>query len=295
MMSRRIGSVVLLFLGWGRIAAQDRPQPAAEQLTESRISVSVNLVKVPLSVFDDKGRMIQDLHLRDFRLYENGIAQDISSFGRDGNPVSVVLLIDTSGSVEKELKKIREAALNFARALSPEDRICVLAFADEVMLVQGWTNDQKQLRKALGRLEPGYRTALYDAMFRAADRELRGIDGRKAIILLTDTLNNQSVVGFRDAAVSIVQSQASLYVVSKTVMARKAASKQRRVVMLSEIYRKQFGDRDYIDEFFRKRENEMAELAEDTGGRAFFPRDYDEIPTMYQEVARELKSKFFLT
>jgi hypothetical protein len=112
---------------------------------------------------------------------------------------------------------------------------------------------------------------------------------------LTDGLNNQSSTSPEDAILSVVQSQASLYVVSKTVMAREAARKERRVKILTQIYKKLGGDEDYVDEFFRRRETEMTNLAEGTGGRAFFPADYDRIRGVYGEVAAELKSKHFLT
>jgi VWFA-related protein len=133
-------------------------------------------------------------------------------------------------------------------------------------------------------------------MYVAARDQLKGIDGRKAIILLTDCLNNQSSVDFNDAALTIVQSQASLYVVSKTVMVREQAKNERRVIMLNDIYKRLFGsDEDYIEEFFKKREAEMTDLAERTGGRCFFPTDYEQIKDVYEEVARELKSKYYLT
>lgn len=257
--------------------------------------VSVNLIKVPLSVFDENGRMLQDLSREDFRLYENGVPQQIRSFGRDVNPVSVVLLIDTSGSVEKELKKIKEAAENFADALAREDRISIITFSDEAIVALDWTADKRLVRKALRKLELGLRTALYDAMFLAANDQLKGIEGRKAIILLTDALNNQSALSFTEASLAIIQSQATLYVVSKTVMAEQAARKQSRVVMLSDIYKKLGGNDDYVEDFFRKKEAELTDLSEKTGGRAFFPTDYDQIKDVYSEVARELKSKYYLT
>ncbi len=268
---------------------------AQDTRSGANFSVSVNLIKVPLSVFDENGRMVGDLRRDDFRLYENGVQQQIRSFGVDRNPVSVVLVIDASGTVEKELKKIKEAAESFALALSREDRISLISFSDEVHLDLAWSEDKKMVRKALRKVEPGLRTALYDAMFMASYDQFKGVEGRKAIILLTDGLNNQSSIGFRDASLSVVQSQASLYIVAKTAIVRQAAQKQRRVAILTDIYKRMFGDQDYIDEFFRKRESEMSDLAEKTGGRAFFPTDYDLIKDAYAEVAKELKSKYYLT
>jgi Ca-activated chloride channel family protein len=288
MMLRKPLGAALLALGFAAAGLRGESPQAS-------FSVSVNLVKVPFSVFNDRNELVQDLGREDFRLYEDGKLQQIRSFGVDYNPVSVVLVIDTSGSVKKELDEIRDAAHNFAAALSPEDRISIITFADQPILALDWTSDKRRVRKSLHKLEPGLRTALYDAMYMAAAEQLRGIEGRKAIILLTDGLNNQSTLGFREASLSVVQSQASLYVISKTVMAREAARKERRVRLLSEIYRHFGGEEDYVDEFFRRREEEMTELADKTGGRAFFPTDYAEIRGVYAEVARELKSKYFLT
>jgi VWFA-related protein len=277
-----------LFAMHGRSAVQDT--------SPSTISVSVNLVKVPISVFDERGNLITDLRSNDFLVYEDRAAQEIRSFGLDKNPVSVVLLVDTSMSGKTELKKIKEAAEDFADALSRGDRISLITFDDEVYLALDWTDDVKKVRKTLGKLRTGLRTALYDAMFVAAKDQLEGIDGRKAIILLTDCLDNQSSINFQDAALTLVQSQASLYVVSKTAIVREQAKQERRVRILDDIYKRLFGkDTDYIDEFFKKRENEMNNLAEETGGRCFFPNDYDAMKGVYAEVARELKSKYYLT
>ncbi len=271
------------------VQAQDR-NPAG-----ATFSVSVNLVKVPITVFDNRGNMVTDLRRDDFRLWEDSTPQQIRSFGLDTNPVSVVLVLDTSATVKQELKKIKEAAEDFAAALSYGDRISVITFDDEVSLILDWTENMRLVRKALRKVDSGLRTALYDAMFMAANDQLKGVEGRKAIILLTDCLNNQSSLGFEDASRAIVNSQASLYVVSKTAMVREQARRERRVIMLSDIYKRLFGDANYIEEFFQRREAEMTDLAEKTGGRCFFPTDYDQIGGVYNEVARELKSKYFLT
>jgi Ca-activated chloride channel family protein len=277
------------------IAAQSLS--AIQQDTRSAtISVSVNLVKIPLSVFDANGNLIPKLRREDFRIWEDQAPQQIRSFGLDANPVSVVLLLDTSMSGKTELKKIKEAAMEFAAALSQEDRISIVGFDDEVYQALDWTNELKKVRKALGRLRSGGRTALYDAMYFAANDQLKGIEGRKAIILLTDCLNNQSSVGFHEASLAIVQSQASLYVVSKTAIVREQATHERRVVMIADILKRMFGDNeDYIAEYFQKREREMSELSEKTGGRCLFPKDYNRLKNVYSEVARELKSKYYLT
>jgi VWFA-related protein len=281
-------AIVMTLLGTHARSQEPRDTPT--------FSVSVNLVKIPISIIDPKGASILDVRREDFVLYEDGVQQQIRSFGIDRNPVSVVLVLDTSATVEAEEKRMKESAESFAEALGSDDRISIITFADEITLLQDWTSGPRPVRKALRKIKPGLRTALYDAMYSAAHDQLAGVDGRKAIILLTDCLNNQSSFGFLDASLAIVQSQASLYVVSKTVIVRQAARLQRRVVMLEDIYKHLFGDdNDYVEEFFQKRETEMIDLAEKTGGRCFFPSDYDQIKGVYNEVARELNSQLFMT
>jgi VWFA-related protein len=270
--------------------------PAIQESQLPSLSVSVNLVKVPISVFDNQGFLVADLRSEDFRIWEDQASQQIRGFGMETNPVSVVLVLDTSNTGKTELKKIKVAAEEFVGTLSKGDRVALITFDDEVYRVLDWTDSEKKVRKALDKIKSGYRTALYDAMYIAANDQLKGVDGRKAIILLTDCLNNQSRADFRDASVSIMQSQASLYVVSKTAIVREQAKRERRVVILSNIYKRLFGDNEnYIDEFFKKRESEMTALADETGGRCFFANDYDQIRYLYAEIARELKSKYFLT
>jgi VWFA-related protein len=253
-------------------------------------------VKVPISVFDDRGNLVDSLRSENFRIWEDQAVQTIRSFGVDTNPVSVVILLDTSMSEKLEMKKMKETVEAFVGALSKGDSVSLITFDIEVYQTLDWTQDLKKVRRVLGKIRPGMRTALYDAMYVAAQDQLKGIEGRKAIILLTDCLDNESSITFKDALLSIVQSQASIYVVSKTAMIRDFAKEQPRVIWLADVIKRLFGtDNDYIEEYFKKREAEMADLAERTGGRCFFPTDYDEIKGAYQEVARELKSKYYLT
>ncbi len=258
-------------------------------------SVSVDDVKIPVTVIGENGAPVQDLRRSDFNLYEDGKLQRIETFGVDTKPVSVVLLLDTSGTVEKEWNQIKEAAQGFADALSRGDRISVITFADEVQQALDWTTDTSKVRKTLKKVQLGLRTDLYDAMLEAAQDQLRGVDGRKAIILLTDFLNNQSITGYQDAVRAIIQSQASLYIVSKTAMVREAARTERRVIILNDIYARLFGDTNYINEFFAKKEAEMSELAEKTGGRCYFPAGYNQISDVYRQVALELRNQYYLT
>jgi len=280
--------IVLTFTCVMRLAAQESDLP--------RFRVRTNLVTVPVSVFDEHGNLLEGLKKEDFRLWEDQAPQEIRGFGTDEDFMSVVLVLDTSPTSKSELSKIKNAAEIFAQTLQPRDRISLITFDDRVSLILDWTSDKKKVKKALGKITLGVRTALYDAMYLAASEQLQGVNGRKAIILLTDCLNNESRVGFGDAVRAIVQSQAAFYVVSKTAMVKEDARMQRRVVILNDIYRRLFGEEsNRVDEYFMEKEKEMWNLAVETGGRCFFPTNYDAIPRIYTEIARELKNKYYLT
>jgi VWFA-related protein len=240
--------------------------------------------------------MTENLRKEDFRLWENQAQQEIRSLGVDSSSISVLLVLDTSPSSKSELSKKKTAAETFAAKLDKGDRISIITFDENVNLILDWTSDMKRVKRALSGVKSGLRTALYDAMYLAAVEQMRGIEGHSAIILLTDCLNNHSRVGFEDAARAIAKSQASFYIISKTSIVKEQARQVRRVVIIEDIYKKMFGEEmNYVDEYFSKREKEMTDLAENTGGRVFFPADYNDIRNVYAEIARELKNKYHLT
>ena len=101
-------------------------------------------------------------------------------------PVHVVLLLDTSSSVSKELEDFKAAAMKFVERLDPEDKVCLIRFDDVVELVQDWTSSRATFKRALNRIQTGMFTKFYDALYLAAHEQLGKVKGRKAVILLTD-------------------------------------------------------------------------------------------------------------
>ena len=276
------------------VAAQN--DKSVEDVDITRFSVATNLVKVPVSVFDEHGLMAENLRKEDFLLWENQAQQEIRSLNIESGAISVLLVLDTSPSSKSELSKMKSAAETFAGKLGKDDRISIITFDENVRLVLDWTSDTKQVKKALSKVKSGLRTALFDAMYLAASEQMRGAEGHSAIILLTDCLNNHSRVGFEEAARAISKSQASFYLISKTSFVKELARQERRVIIVEDIYKKMFGEElNYVDVYFDRREKEMTELAEQTGGRVFFPTNYNAIANVYAEIARELKNKYYLT
>lgn len=264
-----------------------------EERERFTVKLDVNLVKVPVTVLDQSGRPLIDLRPEDFKLFEEGVEQEIRGLGYDVGPANAVLLLDLSSSVKRELEQIRLAAMRFARALSGS-RFAVIAFSDEVEMVQGWTDNLKRLEKGLKKISTGFRTSLYDALYLAADQMLANIDGKKAIILLTDGIDNQSSATYNEAAEALIRCQSSIYIISLTRMVEPEVRNEQRIRYLARALER-LGEKDAIAEYFQRKEEELARLCDLTGGRIFLPLKLEDLESAYQQVADELRNKYFLT
>ncbi|MDA2937143.1 VWA domain-containing protein [Acidobacteria bacterium AH-259-A15] len=258
--------------------------------------VEATYVKVPVTVFDSNGRVLSDLTREQFRLLDEGEPRTIENFVLDKTSVHVLLLLDVSGSVQQELDEIREAALRFARSFGKEDRIAVISFADEMEVLQDWTNNLRQLRKSLKDLRPGYRTALYDVLLATAREKLARVPGKKVVILLTDGLDNESQATFDDVIDPLIESNISLYIVSRTRLVQPQIQKSERVDFLNQVMKNVLHEeKDFVDIYFREKETSMSYVAEATGGRAFFPKKLEDLKDSYLQLATELKHQYILT
>jgi VWFA-related protein len=156
------------------------------------ISVNTTLVTIPVSVTDRVGKYVPDLRKEDFRIYENGVEQQVAYFATVEKPFTVALLIDTSGSTRYRMEEMQDAAISFVDQLRPDDRVIVVSFDDEVRVLCEATNDRNALRSAIRRSQRGEGTRLYDAVDFIIHERLDHIEGRKAIVLFTDGVDTTS-------------------------------------------------------------------------------------------------------
>ena len=168
------------------------PNATYEEEEDDIIKIETNLVTMPVSVLDRNGRFISGLQQRDFRVFENGIEQEIGFFQKVETPFTVVLMIDVSPSTQYKINEIQNAAIAFTRQLRPTDRVMVLEFDDRVNILARPTNNRSILESAIRRARFGDGTSLYDAVDQVISRELRYIEGRKAIVLFTDGVDTTS-------------------------------------------------------------------------------------------------------
>jgi len=156
------------------------------------VRVNTTLVTLPVSVSDRDGRYIPNLRKEDFRLWEEGVEQNVAFFSSVDKPFSVVLMIDTSGSTRFRLDEIQDAAITFVNQLRQDDRVMVVSFDDNIKVLSEFTSDRSRLRNAIRRTEPGEGTKLYEAVDFVMNQRLNNENGRKAIVLFTDGVDTTS-------------------------------------------------------------------------------------------------------
>ena len=156
------------------------------------IRVNTTLVTLPVAVMDRDGRYIPNLRKEDFRLWEDGVEQDVAVFSSVDKPFSVVLMLDTSGSTRFRLDDIQDAAITFVNQLRQDDRVMVVSFDDQVRVLTEFTSDRSRLRDAIRRTQPGNGTKLYEALDLVMNQRLNSVSGRKAIVLFTDGVDTTS-------------------------------------------------------------------------------------------------------
>ncbi len=275
-----------IFLCCPLLLAQDTPS----------FKVRADYIKVPVSVLDAKGRVLTNLTREQFILLDEDEPRPIQNFLLDKTAIHVTLLLDVSSSLREELEEIREAALQFAQAFGREDRIAIISFSDQLELLQDWTNDREEVRKSLKHLERGYRTALYDALLSTARERLVDLPGKRVIILLTDGLDNESRSTSDDVLNYLIESNISLYIVSRTRLVQPKVKTSERVDFLNQVMKNVLHEEsDFIELYFREKEISLSQLAEATGGRVFFPEKLEDLRSSYLQVAEELKSQYILT
>jgi len=191
------------------------PQQAGQQSSgkgDETIKLDATLINLPLLVSDRSGRFIPQLTKRDFDIYEDGVKQEVAFFGNDEVPFNVALMIDVSPSVSNSLGDIQEAAIAFVKELRPEDRIMIVAFDRNVRFLTDFTNDRYVLQRAIDNTRTGNGTSVYEAVYDTVANRLRHVEGRKALILLSDGEDTTSrSVGYEEAINIVTESDVLVY------------------------------------------------------------------------------------
>jgi Ca-activated chloride channel family protein len=230
-----------------------------------KLSVNVDLTEVHVNVTDDKDHPVGSLKKENFRVFEDRTEQTISVFKHEDIPVSLGLVVDNSRSIEPRKQRLDAAALSFVRQGNKEDETFIVHFDDQPRLDVDFTDSIPRLEDALANAQPFGQTAIYDALILALNRMDAAKHAKRAILLITDGVDNSSQHSLSDAIDAAKRSRVTVY----TVGLLSVSGGQRA-------------------------EDALVRIAEASGGRAFFPQNVDEARLHMERVARDLREQYTL-
>ena len=198
------------------VAVPSAQQPAPRQDGDGfRFRTGVDLINVAVSVSDANGRYISRLRQEDFVLYEDGVEQPITHFSNERVPVSLGLVVDTSGSMAGEKWDNARSALDrfLLQLLGPDDEVFLYQFDSDPYLLQGWTTDRARLSRAMSRIVPRGGTAMYDTLAEAVPLADSGRNRKKAIVVISDGNDTHSSTAVSDLKRLIRETEVLVYAI----------------------------------------------------------------------------------
>lgn len=253
----------------------DRQDPAGDRWQRTvgdRFSFVIRVPSVTLDVVvsDRRGRFVTGLGPRDFEVLEDGVPQEIGFFTAELTPVSSLLLLDTSASVRSSLSAIQTAAYLFLRTMATDDRGRVATFSEGVRFGPPYESDLRNQVAMIRAMRPFGRTALYDAILTGL-QELSLVESRKALILLSDGEDSgraaKGSVSTREQALEGARlSEGAIYTVGYTGWSPDGGGRL---------------NREFLDA-----------VAEQSGGRSYYPEEVEELPRFFREIQHELHRQY---
>lgn len=232
------------------------------------LRTEVDEVLLDCSVIDEKGRTVNGLTQKDFRVWEDGVPQTINSVQHQDLPISMGVLVDDSGSMRDKRAAVNQAAFNLLQESNPKDETFVVNFSDRAFLDQGFTSDLVALHRGLSRSDPKGTTALYDAVAAAADElSKHGKHRKEVLLIITDGADNASRLSLQQA-IRRVQDLGGpvVYCVGLLFDAQRQESDRAR--------------------------NALESLSAETGGIAYFPQSLQDLNEVAAEVASDIRNQY---
>src|SRR3989475_12651620 len=273
--------------------SQEPAPPSGQQplKTGQTIVREINLVDVLFTVLNRRNKLVTDLDKPNFRVLDDGIPQEIRYFSRQTDlPLRIGMLLDTSNSIRDRLQFEQDASINFLFSVlrRNKDEAFVMTFDDEPQIVQAFTGDAGALRDQITRTKAGGGTAIYDAIYDACVKELSHPPRppgdqpdvvRRVMILISDGEGKLSTRTRADAIEMAQRTSVVIYTISTST----------QWVSLSQTDPSKMGDRKY---HLTDGDKILQELAEETGGRAFFPYHVDDLDQSFQDIGDELRNQY---
>lgn len=247
---------------------------AAPVVAQQVFRAGTDEVVLSITVVDGQDRLVPGLNQSDFRVYEDGLLQDIAVFSRDPQPISLSILLDTSTSMEPKLDVAQQAAIGFAARLGPHDNAEVIDFNSSAHILQSFTNDRSALEEAIRHTRAGGSTSLYNALYIAFNelKQKRPVSAaeirRQAIVVLSDGEDTSSLETYDDVLDLSKRSDVAVYAIG--------------LRSSGDVPRRGWDEAGFV---FRT-------LTQQTGGRLFYVDDVKQLPAVYERIADELASQY---
>ncbi|HET6972925.1 MAG TPA: VWA domain-containing protein, partial [Pyrinomonadaceae bacterium] len=252
-------------------------------------AVAPQLMRFNASVTDRNGRAIGGMRESDFTVWENGIERRVTNVSPANEPFNLVLLLDVSGSVEERMDFIRKAARDFLRTTSPQDRISIISFRDDIQVISDFSTDRGMLSRKLDEIDAGGGTALYDALGYVLSEPLRKLRGdRTAIVVMSDGDDNKSFLPFPAILEALLESGAlvyPLYVPSGLIPESSVPKPEITIDPLRTRYLT----------LTTRAEDEGRKLATASGGIYYPIRRLEDLQKAYDDVVAQLRSAYTIT
>src|SRR5437667_2225311 len=269
------------------------PAPSQEPAQQSgqKIGVRVNLVDVLFTVLDRRNKLVPALEKTDFKIFDDKLPQEIRYFSKQSDlPLRIGILLDTSNSIRDRIKFEQDASINFLFTVlrRNKDEAFAMTFDDEPQIIQPFTGDAGALRDQITKTRAGGGTAIYDAIYEACVKELSHPPRppgdqpdvvRRVMILISDGEDNLSTHTRGDAIEMAQRTSVVIYAISTST----------QWVSLSQTDPNKMADRKY---HLTDGDKILQELAEETGGRAFFPYHVDDLDQSFQDIGDELRNQY---
>lgn len=269
---------VVFGLALGVSAQTPTPTPVVEDTSPTKVFE----VRLPVTVTQNKKNLITGLAKSDFLVFEDGVQQEVTFFSDEKtNPaVYVGVLMDTSPSAAGKITFSKEAAKNFIFTVTRlrKDKAAFMTFDHDIILQQDFTDKLDLLDRAVDKVKkPGSQTALYDAVWQFTDEKLRNVPGRRVIVIITDGDDTFSRADLKDAIDIAQRTETTIFAIST------------KGGFLGTVPGVEGGTvKDKGDKL-------LTQLAEDTGGEAFFTGDMIELERAFSRISQELRSQYLLT
>jgi VWFA-related protein len=262
---------------------------AAKSERAAASEVAPQLMRVNANVTDRFGRAISGLERKDFIVSEGETVREVVEVSPTRTPFNLVLLLDVSGSVEERLDFIRKSALAFANTVSPQDRIAIISFRDDIQLISDFTTDRGLLAQRIKEIDAGGGTALYDALAYTLVNTLKPLrDERTAIVVISDGDDNRSFIPFPYILETIIETGAVVYPLYIPSGLIPASSAPAAATTLDPTRTRFLTLTSRADEEGRK-------LASVSGGVYYPVRRFEELQLAYNDIVAQLRTSYTVT